>query len=177
MTDSPWDRPAALAGRLLQFVAAILLVCMMGLTVIDTFMRKVMAAPIASAFELTEMMLTLVIFAGLPLITASRGHVQVELIEPLLGRGLRRFCDFLIDLLVTAALAVVAWQLWEKGIEQADYGDTTSVLQIALAPVTYVMVVLAAVAAVISLVNAVLVLLAGSSAGAAARLRGDSGGA
>lgn len=167
MNPNRWSRPALLSGRLLQYIASILLFCMMALTVVDTFMRKVFSAPIASAFELTEIMLTLVIFAGLPLITARRGHVQVELIEGLLSRVVRRASDLVIDLVVSVALAVLAWQLWLKAGEQAGYGDTTSVLQIALSPVTYVMAALAAVAALLSLANAILALLGGSAEQAA----------
>lgn len=175
MNTGAWSRPALWSGRLLQLIASLLLFCMMALTVLDTFMRKVFAAPIASAFELTELMLTLVIFAGLPLITARRGHVQVELLEPFLSTAVRRGFDLAIDLVVTAALAVLAWQLWIKAGDQAGYGDTTSVLQIALAPITYAMAVLSGAAALISLVNAVLAA-AGVSAEQAAQLRGGSGG-
>ena len=157
------------SGRLLQYIASLLLFFMMALTVVDTFLRKVFSAPIGSAFELTELSLTLVIFAGLPLITARRGHVQVELIEPFLSRFVRRSSDLVIDLVVTVALAVLAWQLWLKAAEQVGYGDTTSVLQISLGPVTFVMAILAGVAAAISLANAILAAT-GASAEQAAQM-------
>lgn len=148
---------------------------MMGLTVVDTFSRKFLSQPIASAFELTELTLTLIIFAGLPLVTARRGHVQVELIERLLSTGVRRGSDLVIDLVTAGVLAVLAWQLWIKAVEQVGYGDTTSVLQIALAPVTYAMAVLAGAAALASLANMVLAARTGGAVADAARMS-DSGG-
>ncbi|MFC3230446.1 TRAP transporter small permease [Marinibaculum pumilum] len=169
MNAKGWSRPAIWSGRLLQYIASLLLFFMMALTVVDTFMRKVFSSPIGSAFELTELSLTLVIFAGLPLITARRGHVQVELIEPFLSRAVRRAGDLVIDLVVTIALAVLCWQLWVKAAEQVGYGDTTSVLEISLGPVTYAMAVLSGIAALISFVNAILAAT-GASAEQAARM-------
>jgi len=139
-------RLLAVASAALTVVAGLLLVAMVALTVTDVFRRYVLNDPIPGAFEATEVMLALAIFAGLPVVTARGGHVQVRLVLDALPGRLRFVLDRIADLTVTALLAGSAWLLLDRAGSLARFGDTTVLLRIPLAPVAYVLAGLAAIA-------------------------------
>ena len=60
-----WKRHA---DALLGVVASAILLAMMLLTVVDVVARYVFSRPLRGAFEVTELMLLVLIFAGLPLV-------------------------------------------------------------------------------------------------------------
>lgn len=127
------------AFRVLQSAAAALLFAMMVLTFVDVWGRYVFNAPLPGAFEITELMMAALIFAGLPLVTAAGEHVSVDLLDYSISKNLQRFRDALINLLCAFMLGLLSYRLWLKAIEQVSYGDETAVLNLPVAPVTFFM--------------------------------------
>src|SRR5215475_2687646 len=70
MTSSQPSEAGVWLDRALGFSAAVLLFCLMMLTTADVVGRYIFNWPIRGAFEITELLLLTLIFAGLPL--ASR---------------------------------------------------------------------------------------------------------
>lgn len=134
---------AALCGS----VAALALFAIMGLTLVDVAGRKLFSASVPGSLELTELLMVAVIFAGLPLVSLAGEHVVFDSLDAWLPRHVRRLQQALVDLLCVAALAGMAWLMWEKAGQMASYGDTTSQLKLPLGPFVYVMSVLCAVTA------------------------------
>lgn len=118
-------------------LAGLLLLAMMGVTVVDVVGRYFFNRPLPGAFELTEVGLVLLIFAGLPLVSGGDGHVSVPLLVERLGGWGRRVQQWLARVLGAALLALVAWRLWLKAGQLLDYGDRTTYLGIPLGPVAY----------------------------------------
>ncbi|MBP6816434.1 MAG: TRAP transporter small permease, partial [Burkholderiaceae bacterium] len=75
--------------------ASLLLLVMMLLTFADVLGRYVFNTPLRGAFEITELALLSLIFAGLPLVSRADEHVTMDFIDKILGRSaralLRRF--------------------------------------------------------------------------------------
>lgn len=136
----------------LRVVSGVLLLAMMGLTVVDVAGRYLFSAPVNGAFEATEIMLALVIFAGLPIVTVRRDHVTVEILFARLPTRLRRTLDVARGVLVVVLLAGAAWLLWDKGIDLSRWGDSTVLLRIPLGPVAYVLAALTALAVLAALI-------------------------
>jgi TRAP-type C4-dicarboxylate transport system permease small subunit len=149
-------RLLAAASFLLTAVAGFLLLAMMGLTVVDVVRRYVFNDPIVGAFEATEVMLALAIFAGLPLVTARGAHVQVRLLLDVAPRPVRFVLDRVADVAVAVLLAGAAWLLVDRAESLGRFGDATVLLRIPLAPVAYALAALAAAAAVAAAVRVVL---------------------
>ena len=149
------SRPLAAATRLLQLVAALLLLVMMAVTFVDVIGRYVFNSPLPGAFELTEVLLALVVFVGLPIVTARREHVTVDLLTGRLPGRLRQGLARAALAVTAGVLAVFAWRLAILGRDYSAYGDATVYLGIPLGPVAVVMAVLAGISA---LVAAVLIL-------------------
>ncbi len=62
----------------------------MALTLVDVVSRKLLAGSIPGSLEVTELLLVVVIFAGLPLVSLHGEHVVFDSLDPLLPRALRR---------------------------------------------------------------------------------------
>ena len=137
----------ALCGAL----AAAALFGIMWLTLFDVGGRKLISTSVPGSLELTEMLMVLVVFAGLPLVSLRGEHVVFDSLDPLLERWVRRAQGFVVELLCAAALAGVAWLMWVKAGNMVDYGDTSAQLKIPQGPFVYVMSVLCGVTALVHL--------------------------
>ncbi|XWN32455.1 MAG: TRAP transporter small permease [Devosia sp.] len=144
-----------IAAFALSASAAVLLMAMMGLTVADVVGRYLFNSPVPGAFEATEIMLALAIFAGLPLVTARGEHIQVRLLVDQLPKSAVWLLERIADTLVFLLLTGTAWLLYSRGEDLAVYGDRTILLGIPLAPVAFALAALTALAALVAAVRAI----------------------
>ena len=153
----PGGRPAViprlkkLLEALCSALAASALFAIMWLTLIDVSGRKLISTSVPGSLELTELLMVVVIFAGLPLVSLRGEHVVFDSLDPYLPRGLRRVQDGVVDLLCALALGGVAWLMWVKAGQMTEYGDTTSQLKIAQGPFVYLMSALCGLTALVHL--------------------------
>jgi TRAP-type C4-dicarboxylate transport system permease small subunit len=150
MTSQPSEAGAWL-DRALGFCAAVLLFCLMMLTTVDVIGRYIFNSPVRGAFELTELLLLTLIFAGLPLASRADEHVTLDFIDMALGNKgrlrLRRFVDLVCGLLFLG----LAYRVWIKAGKIAGYGDTTEVLRVPVGPFVYFMAIMVAVTGIVHL--------------------------
>jgi len=132
-----WERRADAA---LGIAASAILFCMMTLTFVDVVLRYGFNRPLRGGFEVTELLLLVLIFAGLPLVTHAGEHVTMDLIDRWLGARARNALTRLMEALSAALMFALTWFMWIKATRVAGYGDTTDVLRIAVAPFVYFMV-------------------------------------
>lgn len=136
---------------LLGVIAGVLLFCMMSITFVDVILRYLFNAPLRGSFEVTELMLVLLIFAALPLVSRREEHVVMDFLDRFLAPGIYRALRALEHVVSAAVMAGMGWLLWQKAGKLAAYGDTTSVLRIELAPFVYAITLLVFVTALIHL--------------------------
>jgi TRAP-type C4-dicarboxylate transport system permease small subunit len=132
-----WERRA---DAVLGAAASLILFCMMTLTFVDVVLRYVVNRPLRGSLEITELLLLVLIFAGLPLVTHASEHVTMDLIDRLLGERGRRLLNQLVELVCASLMFLLAWLMWIKAGRIAAYGDTTDVLRIVVGPFVYFMV-------------------------------------
>jgi TRAP-type C4-dicarboxylate transport system permease small subunit len=154
MASQPSEAGAWL-DRALGFSAAVLLFGLMMLTTADVIGRYIFNWPLRGAFEVTELLLLTLIFAGLPLASRADEHVTLDFIDMLLGsRGrlrLRRAVDLFCGLLILG----LAYRVWIKAGKIAGYGDTTEVLRLPVGPFVYFMAIMVAVTGIVHLTKVV----------------------
>jgi len=151
VTDAPsaaWKRRA---NVLLGAVASAVLFAMMGLTVVDVVARYVFNRPLRGAFEVTELMLLVLIFAGLPLVSFSDEHAVMDFIDRLLGPRAQRGLERLVQLACAAFMFLLTWLVWGKADRIWAYRDVTDVLKILYGPFVYFMAGTLALAGLIHL--------------------------
>ena len=142
--------------RVLGATAALLLFALMLLTTVDVVSRYLFNWPLRGAFEITELLLLSLIFAGLPLASRAGEHVTLDFIDHVLSPAGRRVLHRLMDLVCGLILLGLAWRVWIKADKIAGYGDTTEVLRLPVSPFVYVMALMVAVTAVVHLAKVVL---------------------
>jgi TRAP-type C4-dicarboxylate transport system permease small subunit len=143
-----WERRA---DAVLGIAASALLACLMLVTFVDVVARYLFNRPIRGAFEVTELLLLVLIFAGLPLVSHADEHVTMDFIDRWLGPRGRATLDRVISLLVAALMFFMAWQVWIRAGRVSSYGDATDVLRILYGPFVYFMAAMVALAGLIHL--------------------------
>ena len=138
-----------LLEMLCGLLAAVALFAIMVLTLVDVLGRKLLSQSVTGSLELTEILMVVVIFAALPLVSLKGEHVVFDSLDPLLPAGLRRLQRAAVDLLCCAALAALAWLMWDKAAQMAGYGDTTAQLKLPLGPFVRLMAVLCGLTALV----------------------------
>jgi len=137
--------------RSLGVTSAVVLFAMMMVTAVDVAGRYLFNKPISGGFELTEILLAALIYCGLPLVSARRDHIVIDTFDPLFSRRLKRGLDMVAEVVCAVALAGVGYLIFVRAGRVAEYGDTTSVLKLPLAPVVYLMAAMITIAALIHL--------------------------
>ena len=134
--DSVWERRA---DAVLGIAASAILLVMMLLTFADVVARYLFNFPIRGAFEVTELMLLVLIFAGLPLVSRADEHVTMDFIDRMLPPRAGLMLVRAMHALCAAVMFFLAWLVWLKARTIAGYGDTTDVIKIPVAPFVYFM--------------------------------------
>jgi TRAP-type transport system small permease protein len=150
--EQAWKRRVE---ALLGVAASIILLAMMVLTTVDVVARYVFNRPLRGAFEVTELLLLVLIFAGLPLVSFTNEHAVMDFIDRLLGRRGLRGLQGGVELVSAVLMFGLAWLVWGKADRIWAYRDATDVLRILYGPFVYFMAVALALAGVIHLYKAV----------------------
>jgi TRAP-type C4-dicarboxylate transport system permease small subunit len=148
-----WERRA---DAVLGIAASALLFGMMVLTFFDVVARYLLNRPIRGAFEITELGLLVLIFAGLPLVSHADEHVTMDFIDRVLPDRARRAWIRVMHALCAAIMFFLAWQVWIKATRIAGYADTTDVLGIPIGPFVYFMAVMIGLTGVVHLFKMVV---------------------
>lgn len=133
---SPWE---SRIDAVLGVASSVLLLGMMVLTFADVVGRYLLNRPIRGAFEVTELALLVLIFAGLPLVSHADEHVTMDFIDRMLPPAGQRALVRLVHAFCAAIMFFLTWQIWIKAGKISGYGDTTDVLRIAVGPFVYFM--------------------------------------
>jgi TRAP-type C4-dicarboxylate transport system permease small subunit len=152
LAEEAWKRRA---DAILGVAASAILLAMMLLTVVDVVARYVFSRPVRGAFEVTELMLVVLIFAGLPLVSFSDEHAVMDFIDRVLGARARRALDRAVQAASAAFMFLMAWLTWLKADRIWAYRDATDVLRVVYGPFVYFMAATLALAGVIHLYKVV----------------------
>jgi len=91
-------------------VLVVSLSLMVALTFVDVLGRRLLNTPVFGATDITEHLMAIIVFAGLPLLTARRGHLSIDLLDTWLLRPGLRWWHKAVDILIAAVLGLIAWQ-------------------------------------------------------------------
>ena len=101
--------------RAVETVLVCLMSAMVALTFTDVIGRRLFGHPVFGAHDLTEHLMALLVFTGLPLLTLAAMHLKVDLFD-------------------TVVFALMAWTLLGKAIDAATYSEVSQGLNIPRAP-------------------------------------------
>jgi TRAP-type C4-dicarboxylate transport system permease small subunit len=142
----------------LSIASSVMVGAMMFLTFADVVARYVFNSPILGAYELTEVLMGLVIFGGLPLVSVARTHISVDFLSMALPARARQIQSGALNLICAAVSGVLAWRTWLYAGLLSRVGETTLELKISMGGVTYIVAVLMGLTAAVFLFNTLTML-------------------
>jgi TRAP-type C4-dicarboxylate transport system permease small subunit len=141
--------PAGAAGtvghwvaRLLLAFASIILFAMLLLTCADVIGRYLLNAPVNGKTELTRFMMAGLIAAALPVISATSGHISVDLLDRFFTARAAAIRDLVVDGIAAAALGVLGYWLVFRADRLHSRGYVSDFLHLPLHPVAYFVAVM-----------------------------------
>lgn len=137
--------------RPVEWIVAALIFAIMALTVVDVVGRYLFNAPVKGSIEAIELMLGLLIYMAIPLASARSEHIRIDLLDYLLGPRARRVQRLVGSGASAVVMAFIAWRLYERGAQFAQFNDTSSHIGVPLAPVAWAMAAFAGVTVLVML--------------------------
>ena len=103
----------ALNARLQQLVQVLLMGFLGGmvlLTFTDVIGRRLFNTPVFGAHDITEHLMAVIVFSGLPLLTARRAHLSIDLFDSWLLRRQWRVWHYIVNGLIASVLGLIAFE-------------------------------------------------------------------
>lgn len=141
----------SLLDKLCGLLCAAALFAIMVLTFFDVGGRKLLSQSIPGSLELTELLMVIVIFAGLPLVSERGEHVIFDSLDSVWPAWLVKVQKAFVNLVCAALLMALAYLMWKTGVQFAGYGETTAQLKISKAPFIYGMAVFCGITSLVHL--------------------------
>ncbi len=119
--------------RLQQLVEILLMTFLSGmvlLTFTDVIGRRMFNTPVFGAHDITEHLMAVIVFSGLPLLTANRAHLSIDLFDRWLLQPQWRIWHYLVNGLIAAVLALIAYEFAVSVQEANDMREVSQALGI-----------------------------------------------
>jgi TRAP-type C4-dicarboxylate transport system permease small subunit len=127
--------------KLLEFLCGLLagsaLFAIMALTFFDVLGRKLASNSIPGSFELTELLMVVVIFGALPLVSERGEHVAFDSLDHYLPAWALRAQSAIVNIICGVVLLGLGWLMWQTADQFLETGETTAQLKILKAPFIY----------------------------------------
>ena len=119
--------------RLQQLVEILLMTFLSGmvlLTFTDVIGRRLFNTPVFGAHDITEHLMAVIVFSGLPLLTANRAHLSIDLFDRWVLQPQWRIWHYLVNGLIAAVLALIAYEFAVSVQEANDMREVSQALGI-----------------------------------------------
>ena len=108
-------------------------------TCIDVIGRYFFAAPLLGAHEMITLAMGIMIYLGMPLVTASREHLVVDLAGSVLSPPGKRIQQIIVNAIAALTFILFSYLLLFHGIGLAEDLMVTEDFEIEQAPIAYLM--------------------------------------
>tara|TARA_B100001971_G_scaffold214213_1_gene250481 strand:+ start:558 stop:1166 length:609 start_codon:yes stop_codon:yes gene_type:complete len=129
-------------NKSIEVAANILLCIMVTLTCIDVVGRYFFAAPLLGAHEMITLSMGIMIFLGMPLVTATRAHLVVDITSNILSRRVKQIQQLIVNSIALATFVLFSYLLWFHGLGLAEDFVTTEDFEIELAPLAFLLAIM-----------------------------------
>jgi TRAP-type C4-dicarboxylate transport system permease small subunit len=134
-------------------VSALVLFLLMLLTLVDVVGRYLFNAPVPGGYELTQLLMAVLIFCALPVISWRETHITIDLLDFMVSGRTADFRQVLVNAVSAAGMGLIGWRCWIYAGELAGYGDVTEYLHISQAPIVYFIAIFSIATALLLVAN------------------------
>lgn len=141
--------------RALDVIAAVMLLALSAVTVIDVVGRYVFRAPIGGADELTVFFMAIGVYAVFPRICWREEHICVDIIDLVYPKRWIAPRQMALNALAALFMALVTWRMWFLAGRLTEDGEVTMFLRLPKGPLVYFFVLMCGAATLALAANAV----------------------
>jgi TRAP-type C4-dicarboxylate transport system permease small subunit len=131
-------------------------VCIAALMIIitvDVLLRICLNSPILGAYEICQLLLSVVIFTSFAYLQSEKGHVSVNLLIDRFPPKVRSVILCIDYLVATAFAAVWAYGAWLQGVVYMTSGNTTALLKLPYPPFYFIEAISMALFCIVLLID------------------------
>lgn len=143
--------------RILRKILSIIIVfCILSIafiTVLNVITRDIFAHPLTGMDDIVQYLLPLLIFAGLPIVTANEAHFSVNLFTGRLRGESLRIQKNMIRFVTLIATSLIVLEMIEQVQSLSSSNITTNILQLPMAPLFVAVSVLSVITVLLVIVN------------------------
>ena len=141
---------------LLGSVAAVTLLALMLIMLVDVIGRKLFSQPVIGSVELSELLLLITVYLAIPLVSENQEHVHLDFAENFFHARVQKI-QLRIGETVCGLLTLGgAYLILLKALRSAEDGETTTLLQIPMYPFFYAVAFLLLITALVHLYFAIV---------------------
>lgn len=145
-------------SRVISVLSMVAAVAMMLIVTADVFMRRALNQPIFGAYEVSKVLLVIVVFCGVAYVMSVRGHVVVDTLARLYPRKLHTVVNGIAYFLSLSIVALISWQSVVYGLEMVRVGETSVLLRILVSPFIFIVAFGSAILFLVILVQFIYIL-------------------
>src|SRR5690606_25824386 len=121
----------------LMYAAMIGLMLLAAATVVDVGGRKLFEGfSVRGIYELSSLFMAVIISMVMASAFLQRRNLTLDLFLARMGDG--RVLGLVSAVLEIAFLSIIAWQIYLRGVDAAEFHETTSLLEVPIAPFWYI---------------------------------------
>ena len=120
-----------------HIVSGFLVLVLMFLTLAEIVMRRFFNSPIQGTFELTMLLLSLIVFFGCGFAQENQAHVVIDFIYERLPRFVQRILSIISTLIYSVTVVLMVWTVFQFAQRQMAAGATTPILRMQLYPFVF----------------------------------------
>lgn len=115
------------------------LLLMVAITFADVLGRHLFNHPIFGIHDLTEHLMALTVFCGLPMVTIAGLHLCVDLLDRYLQHPLMQWWHHLTAILIAAIMLIIAVTFFQSAMEAREINDVSNELRLPRGPLYLLM--------------------------------------
>ena len=120
--------------RVIALIGLAGLLILSGITVGEVLIRWIFKFPIQGVFDLSQLVIVIIISTCLPMVSAQRRHITVRLAGTLVGPRGRAMLEAFGDLITMLIFSLMTWQLWMYTNELSAVNEATWLMHWPVAP-------------------------------------------
>lgn len=128
------ERRLKALNKILIIIGAGFLLMEAALTILNITGRYMFNAPLKPTYEVTSLLMIIVLSLCWPYTANEKGHVRVDVLEVFFPSPMKRVLDILLPIIGLVTFTMVVWGLVKTGIQFQKMGSSTDLLGIPFWP-------------------------------------------
>jgi len=119
-------------------IGSVVIAAVMFLTVADVFGRRFLNKPVTGGYEISEMLLVIVIFSTIAYCQLLRGHIAIDLLVSRLRQKTQAVLNSLVYIIFLVTFGILSWQLYIYAIEVMGKNWVTGTILLPIYPFAFI---------------------------------------